>query len=154
GAAPHPPPATCPLCASLVDGLAGDTGEDKRTSGPKGAWRDPIQDVDPYFFRRGVAMEKRSWAAAMALVCGAFVLAWALAGNAADDAKTQPAKESKTKDLFGLTKVHRLHLELTAKEWEKMQAVSGGMRFPGGPGGPRGPGGPGGPGEKPGEKPA
>ena len=31
------------------------------------------------------------------------------------------------KSFYGLTKVHELHLELTAKEWERMQKVSGGV---------------------------
>ncbi len=31
------------------------------------------------------------------------------------------------KQIFGLDKVHDLHLELTAKEWDRMQKVSGGM---------------------------
>ena len=60
------------------------------------------------------------------------------------------ATETPGKDVFGLTKVHDLYLEISAKEWEKMQAVSGGMRFPGGPGGFGGPQRP----EQPAAKPA
>src|SRR4051794_7079917 len=62
----------------------------------------------------------------------------ALAPVAAADSK--PAKESAGSDVFGLTKVWKLHLEIPAKDYETMQP-SGGMRGPGGPpGGPRGPG--------------
>lgn len=58
-------------------------------------------------------------------------------------------------EVFGLTKVHSFHLELTAREWERMQPPAG-RGFPGGPGGPPGfgPPAPARPPEKPGEKPA
>ncbi|MBI1914630.1 MAG: CotH kinase family protein [Planctomycetes bacterium] len=114
-------------------------------------------------------MSKPSWTKVAVLLCGAVVLVWALAGLPAKgpgadkkdkvtakergkDAgkKELPAREMPGKDVFGLTKVHDLHLEISAKEWEKMQAVTGGMRFPGGPGGFGGPQRP----EKPAEKPA
>jgi spore coat protein CotH len=104
-------------------------------------------------------MAKRSRTAAAAFRCGAAVLAWVLAGPsakapAADREQPAPAKGG-SQEVFGLTKVRQLHLQLSAKEWERMQPV-GGMRFPGGPGGPGGfggPGGPGGPGGKPADKP-
>src|SRR6476660_3643982 len=106
-------------------------------------------------------MNKLSWTRVTALLGGAVVLAWALDGDppkargaakkdkaaakekGKDGKKELPAKETPGKDVFGLTRVHNLHLEISAKEWEKMQAVTGGMRFPGAPGG--GPGGFGGP---------
>ena len=37
------------------------------------------------------------------------------------------AHGQESKDVFGLTKVHDFHLELSAKEWERMQKVAGGM---------------------------
>lgn len=41
-------------------------------------------------------------------------------------------------DVFGLDKVHEFHLELTAREWERLQMVRGGMPFGmGGFGGPK-----------------
>ncbi|QVL31104.1 CotH kinase family protein [Telmatocola sphagniphila] len=73
-----------------------------------------------------------------------------------------PAADTKTKEDFGLTKVHSYHIEMTAEEWKKMQEVVGG-RGPGGPGGPGGGfgpgrggpgGGPGGPGGGPEGRPA
>jgi spore coat protein H len=62
--------------------------------------------------------------------------------------KQKAAKESASdgsEDVFGLTKVWHFHLELTTKEWDKMQPT-GGMRFPGGFGPKK-------PDDKPGEKP-
>src|SRR5438093_1490529 len=102
-------------------------------------------------------MSKPSWTRVAALLCGAVILVWALGGHPAkapgaskkdkvaakergkDGKKELPAAKMAGKDVFGLTKVHDLHLEIPAKEWEKMQAVTGGMRFPGGPGGFGGP---------------
>jgi spore coat protein CotH len=74
-----------------------------------------------------------------------WVVACAVAWPASAWAQT-PAAEAPGKDLFGLTKVWQVHLEIPAKEWEKMQPISG-MRFPGMPGGPAAP-------PKPPEKPA
>src|SRR5438132_7433332 len=103
-------------------------------------------------------MSKPSWTKVAALLGGAVVLVWALGGLPAkapgaakkdkvaakergkDTGKKElPARETSGTDVFGLAKVHELHLEVPAKEWEKMQAVTGGMRFPGGPGGFGGP---------------
>src|SRR5207245_8385836 len=106
-------------------------------------------------------MSKPSWTKVAALLC---VVVWALGGHPAkapgaakkdkvaakERGKDAGKKELLDKDVFGLTKVHDLHLEISAKEWEKMQAVSGGMRFPGGPGGFGGPQRP----EQPAAKPA
>jgi spore coat protein CotH len=119
-------------------------------------------------------MSRRSWVVIVALLYGCVAMGWGLPEPAARPAekggKEEPAKakqkakdagtkkaekEAPAQDVFGLSKVHQLHLELTAEEWEKMQKVTGGMRFPGGPGfggpggGPFGPGGPGGPGRPP-----
>src|SRR4051812_21444451 len=98
-------------------------------------------------------MSKRSWSKVAALLSGAVVLGWALGGHpgkapgaskkdkaaakekSKDARKELPAREMPSKDVFGLTRVHDLHLEIPLKEWKKMQAVTGGMRFPGGPGG-------------------
>jgi spore coat protein CotH len=121
-----------------------------------------------------MAMSRRWWVVVVALLYTAALMGWALAEQPAkpsddgdkkdpvpakkpkDPSTKKAAKEAAGKDVFGLAKVHQIHLELSAKEWEKMQKVTGGMRFPGGPGfGP--PGGPGGPGSpdaadaKPGE---
>jgi spore coat protein CotH/Ca2+-binding EF-hand superfamily protein len=96
-------------------------------------------------------MSKRIWVVAVVVACAAVGGAWAFAGPAktADPKEKAPAKDAPGKDVFGLTKLHQMHLEFTAKEWERMQQVVGGM---GGPG--RGPGGPAKPPEpKPGEEP-
>ncbi|RPI89365.1 MAG: hypothetical protein EHM42_03110, partial [Planctomycetaceae bacterium] len=37
------------------------------------------------------------------------------------------------KEFWGLTKLHSLHAEISAADWETMQKVIGGMRFPGAP---------------------
>jgi spore coat protein H len=108
-------------------------------------------------------MIRRSWVLiAILWLCHAALLAWILSctptsAPGAEKGKAEPAaKESPAAELFGLGKVHDFHLELSAKDYDKMQP-SGGRVFPGGPGGPGGRGGfPGGPGapEKPAEKPA
>jgi spore coat protein CotH len=49
--------------------------------------------------------------------------------NSKSEAKTKPSKHS----FFGHDKVHRLHLELSELEWDRMQRVVGGSPF--GPGG-------------------
>src|SRR4051794_39353406 len=77
-------------------------------------------------------MNKRSWAVAAAATFGVVALAW-LAGTslAADKPKSAPAKSSKkdpARAVFGLTRVHKLHLSLTAREWAKMQPPP--PRFP------------------------
>ncbi len=86
-------------------------------------------------------MGKRSWVTTGALLTGAAALCGALPAAAAD----RPAPGAA---VFGLTKVHAWHLEMTAKEWERMQPPPG-RGFPGPPGfgPPRPP-------AKPGEKPA
>src|SRR5579872_2843350 len=81
-------------------------------------------------------MSKRSWAIVSTLTYGALVLAVALAGD-----KGGPPAAKAGKDLFAMTEVWQLHLEVPAPEWAKMQPV-GRMRFPGFPGGPGGPPGP------------
>jgi spore coat protein CotH len=69
---------------------------------------------------------------------GASLIGWAWAGQ---PAKTRPrdvtvepsAKQGAEQDVFGLSKVYKLHLTISAKEWEAMQpADPGGFRgFPG-----------------------
>jgi spore coat protein H len=70
------------------------------------------------------------------------------------EAKKEPAKKASEKkaaagkDVFGPSKVWQFHVEIAAKEWDKMQPT-GGMKFPGfGPGPKKDPA------EKPGDKPA
>src|SRR5260370_18881332 len=90
---------------------------------------------------------------AVLCLCQAVVIAWAVAGPVAQtvaadkkdkaattaDGDKKPA-EAAGKELFGLTKVWKFDLTLTAKEWEGLQPAGGG--FPGFPGGPGVPGGP------------
>jgi hypothetical protein len=77
-------------------------------------------------------MSRQSGAALLALTCAMG----GVAGVRADGPQPPAtAKGTSSADLFGLTKVHELHLEFSAKEWAKLQAVRGGMPFPGGPGG-------------------
>jgi spore coat protein H len=52
------------------------------------------------------------------------ILALTLLGLAAHFVHAQEANA-----IFGMTKVHELHLDFTAKEWERMQKVSGGPGF-------------------------
>src|SRR5262245_183235 len=59
------------------------------------------------------------------------------------------AAGDQTEEIFGLTKVHQIHLKISAKDYAAMEPATGGFPFgpggrPGGPG-PRGPG-PGAPG--------
>jgi hypothetical protein len=96
-------------------------------------------------------MSKPTGLAQTALACTLLGLACAPApaGQGAPAAKRLTASA----DVFGLTKVHELHLHLSPAEWEKMQAVVGGMMFPGGPGGKGGKGGSGGPKQPAAKKP-
>ncbi|HZT81216.1 MAG TPA: hypothetical protein VFA26_13385, partial [Gemmataceae bacterium] len=90
-------------------------------------------------------MSKRSWAAVTALTFAAAALAWAFAGPtaakspASGQGKPAEARKGAARNFFGLDKVHAFHLEISAKEWDKMQPV-GGIGFPGRPGGFGGPG--------------
>src|SRR5207245_2015083 len=86
---------------------------------------------------RGLTMNRRLVAA---LTVAAFAAGtWVLADPPQEKPKAKPADKKKAdKDVFGLTKVWDFHLEIAAKEFEKMQPA-GGMRFPGMPGGPGGP---------------
>lgn len=74
------------------------------------------------------------------VVC--FLLAWlmvgclALQGSVADE-DNPTKKDVPGRDLFGLTKVWKIHIEIPVREWEAMQPRSG-LRFPGMPGGPGG----------------
>jgi spore coat protein CotH len=53
----------------------------------------------------------------------------------AQEARADKPAGKKTDQVFGLTKLHDFHLELSAKEWEKMQPAMGfpGFGFPGMP---------------------
>src|SRR5438105_4154866 len=89
-------------------------------------------------------MSKRFWAMAATMCASvAFAATWALWVPAVEP---PVAKESPSKDVFGLTKIYQFHLEVPAKEWETMQPA-GGIRFPGGPMPPAKPA------DKPGDKP-
>jgi hypothetical protein len=81
-------------------------------------------------------MSKPFRAAVLALVCSGVVFA--------QGAPDKP-KNDQVRDFSGLTQLHELHLEIAAKDWDKMQPT-GGMRFPFGP--------PGQPEPKPAEPPA
>ncbi len=98
-------------------------------------------------------MSQRSWVVMAALWLGhATVLGWVVLGASAADKPGQPeAKGTASADVFGLTRVHEYHLQVSAREWERMQPTGGG-RFPGGPFGGA-PGGPAKPVAKPGEEP-
>jgi hypothetical protein len=73
-------------------------------------------------------MKPRIWAACAAV---AFCVAVS-AGQPKADAK-QDGKKAESKSPFGLAKVHKLHLSLTAKEWGKLQPAA--PKFPWMPGG-------------------
>ncbi len=93
-----------------------------------------------------------------------FTILLAIVGPvAADESGTRGATAPSpgtgaAEEIFGLTKVHQFHLQISAKDYAAMEPAGGGFPFgpggggPGGPGGGRGgpgrggPGGPGGPG--------
>src|SRR5437763_8304959 len=85
-------------------------------------------------------MKQRTRTMFVALSFSAIALGWVLAGSLAaraPDTKTKPAKPAD--EVFGLSKVWQMHLDVPAKEWERMQPT--GMGGPGfGPGRPGGPG--------------
>src|ERR1700736_3247060 len=87
-------------------------------------------------------MGKRFGPAVAALMVAVGILMWGLVRSRA---QAPAAKQASGKDVFGLTKVWQFHVELTAKEWETMQKVSGGF---GGKGPPKKDG------DKPADKPA
>jgi putative membrane-bound dehydrogenase-like protein len=69
-------------------------------------------------------MSGRFLAGAVAVTCGALILAGTLVGfPEGDDAR----------DLFGQTRVWSVHLEIPAAEYAAMQPAVGGFGFPGGP---------------------
>src|ERR1700722_9265444 len=82
-----------------------------------------------------MTMQRRSWAASVALLGGVVVLAGALSLSAVK-APASGEKPKQPKDVFGLNKVISVYLEVPPKEWERMQPAGGG-RGPGGfgPGG-------------------
>jgi spore coat protein CotH len=95
-------------------------------------------------------MNRRFWASLTVLTLS-FAFVWSASDDATANAAKKDDKKEDAKDLFGLTKVVHLDLQVASKEWDSMQP-SQGRGFPGGPGGfPGGPGGfPGGPGGFPG----
>jgi spore coat protein H len=69
-------------------------------------------------------MRKPFGPAAAAFMVAAGIL---MCGLTRSPAQAPAAKAASGKDVFGLTKVWQFHVELTAKEWETMQKVSGGF---------------------------
>ena len=67
--------------------------------------------------------------AVIALLLGLLGLAWTSAGFAAD--KTDTQKKDDSESVFGLTRVWKIHLHVTAENWKTMQPAGGG--FPGAP---------------------
>ena len=73
----------------------------------------------------------------------------ALAQDRTDERTNRPAAAGSGEqavsgqDVFGLTRMHKFHLEFSADEWEAMQAVVGRGPFGGGPGRGQPPGAPG-----------
>src|SRR5437016_5874699 len=77
-------------------------------------------------------MNRRTWAAAAA-VTFCVVLACVVGSRLAAVGESKPAqakdgKKDPAKDFFGLTRAHKIHLSLSAKEWAKMQPAA--PRFP------------------------
>lgn len=74
-------------------------------------------------------MNIRPWIAAAALTLCVLLFAWLAGGTraVADEPKTNAEKDG-NKDLasalFGLAKVHDIHLRLSAKEWAKLQPAA------------------------------
>src|SRR5262245_23616099 len=84
-------------------------------------------------------MSRRFLAWLAAVTCGGLFLTAALVGLKVVTAPRAQGQEAAGKDLFGLTKVWAMHLEVPAKEYEAMQPAGGGFGFPGGPKGPPAP---------------
>src|SRR5689334_5192453 len=86
-------------------------------------------------------MKKRPWVATtmlVGIVTGLATISQPPAQTLAMVSEDAAAADNASgAGVFGLTKVHEFHLEVAAKEWEKMQPA-GGMGFPmmmfGGPG--------------------
>ncbi len=81
-------------------------------------------------------MHRRHLALISGIIGGVFIgtLLLAYPGNEALPAGgPKRAAGNGTKDLFGLTKVWTVHLEIAAAEFEAMEPVLGGFGFPGGP---------------------
>src|SRR5260370_30920784 len=70
-------------------------------------------------------MYMRASAATGLLVCSALGFAAWCVQSAPAGGKDRP--DAPAGEVFGLTRVHALHLELSAGEWEKMQQVGGGF---------------------------
>src|SRR5262245_45714309 len=122
---------------TLVKTLATATGLVPPTAGPPCRHRVRCAPV------RGKAMNKHT--------CGLILLTLVvlplvpLPGAQKDVGDSADRKQPAGKDVFGLTKVWQFHLELTAKDYDRMQPA--GKRSPGAPGPAKA-------GDKPGEKPA
>jgi putative membrane-bound dehydrogenase-like protein len=81
-------------------------------------------------------MSRRFLAWSAAATCGVLSLAAVLIGFKAVTAPAAQGQGAAGKDLFGLTRVWAVHLEVPAKEYDAMQPAGGGFGFPGGPKGP------------------
>src|SRR5206468_2700650 len=97
----------------------------------------PRDDSDRRLTERGHRMNRKAWPALTAVVLGtitAWMLPWPLPAQSPAAGATGPPKAKKTKteadEVFGLNKAHTFHLEFTAKEWQALQAVRGGMFSP------------------------
>jgi spore coat protein H len=78
-------------------------------------------------------MHSRTWALSAAPTLCVVFLAWPADGSvaSADEANPAAAKDAKKDSaaaLFGLAKVHNIHLHLSVKEWAKLQPAA--ARFP------------------------
>jgi putative membrane-bound dehydrogenase-like protein len=78
-------------------------------------------------------MSRRFVAGAAALAWAAFLLHCVLIGLGERTCPAADAKETPDKDVFGTTRVWKVHLEIPAKEYEAMQPAAGGFGFPGAP---------------------
>ena len=73
------------------------------------------------------------WASAL-VSCAFLIFSTLVSFQGAATAEEDPtAKDARGKDVFGLTKVWSIHLEIPAREYEALQPAQGGFGFPGGP---------------------
>src|SRR4051812_23665324 len=71
---------------------------------------------------RSVTRSDRFLALAAVLMCVSLVMAQGPTG----EEKAKPSgKETRGADVFGMARVHEFHLEIAAKEYDKMQPTGG-----------------------------
>jgi putative membrane-bound dehydrogenase-like protein len=78
-------------------------------------------------------MSRQFLSRATALACVASLLACVLLGPGGVPSPAADGKDAPGKDLFGMTRVWAVHLEIPAKEYEAMQPAAVGFGFPGAP---------------------